>query len=439
MKDASVSNAKTNRFLKRTAREASAQLEQLREIKRGPTSMSLFYDVMESVFCANDPARYLFAAGKKQVCIGVYCIMVPEELIYTAGAMPIRLCGGCNEACRPGEDHIPRDGCPLVKSSMGFTSQEGLAAFDLCDAVIVPTTCDSKRKLAEELSRFKEVWILETPHVKDSEISRRSWLEQIYALKAKIEKHTSNGFRKRKIGASSLNAAIENAARAQFEMRRLMELRMQPAPVVWGRQAMLIGNAYAYLPVTTWTEALAQVNNELSNCVRDGNWVCSPETPRILAAGSPVIFPNWKIPTLIEEMGGITVCDESCGGDRYLYDPVGSPEKTLHDQMVGIATRYLMPCVCPSFAPNADRLVKLARMVAAYKVDGVLYHVLKGCVIYDFEVNRVEEMLKERGVPILRIETDYSPEDVEQLRTRIEAFMEMLKTKKKNARAKERV
>jgi benzoyl-CoA reductase/2-hydroxyglutaryl-CoA dehydratase subunit BcrC/BadD/HgdB len=129
-------------------------------------------------------------------------------------------------------------------------------------------------------------------------------------------------------------------------------------------------------------------------------------------------------------MGGVVVADESCAGDRYLYDPVGSTERTINDQMLGIASRYLAPCVCPSFSPNDDRLTLIQRMITDFAVDGVLYHVLKGCVVYDFEVNRVENALRENQIPLLRVETDYNPEDVEQLRTRIEAFIEMLKSKR---------
>jgi benzoyl-CoA reductase/2-hydroxyglutaryl-CoA dehydratase subunit BcrC/BadD/HgdB len=433
--DSSPKGGEANRLLRRVAREAGAQLECLRDIEKGPKAMDFFFDAMESVFIENDPGRFLSRSEGKQTFIGVYCIMAPEELIYAAGAIPLRLCGGCYESCRLGEDHVPRDGCPLAKSSMGFTSQGGMAAFDLCEVVIVPTTCDSKRKLAEELSRFKEVWMLEVPHIKDSEISRRAWLEQMYALKAKLEKYMSNRHGKKKITPGALHAAIGEVARAQLEMRRLLELRMHPAPPIWGRHAMLVANAYAYLTASDWTNGLTRLNNELALRAQNGIFVCRQGSPRILLAGSPFIFPNWKIPTLVEEMGGVAVCDESCAGDRYLYDPVGNPEKTLRDQMAGLASRYLMPCVCPSFAPNIDRLVKLTRMVDVYAVDGVIYHVLKGCLIYDFEVNRVEEALKERNIPLLRVETDYSPEDVEQLRTRVEAFMELLKTRKKKAQA----
>jgi len=106
-------------------------------------------------------------------------------------------------------------------------------------------------------------------------------------------------------------------------------------------------------------------------------------------------------------------------------------EKNLNNQVTAIASRYLAPCVCPSFSPNGDRLEKINQTVSEFDVDGVLYHVLKGCVIYDFEVHRVENILKQDKIPLLRIETDYNPEDIEQIRTRIEAFIEILKSKKK--------
>jgi benzoyl-CoA reductase/2-hydroxyglutaryl-CoA dehydratase subunit BcrC/BadD/HgdB len=275
------------------------------------------------------------------------------------------------------------------------------------------------------------------PHVKESEISRQFWLEQMHALMEKLERYTRSGLKKRKITPGRLEKAMEDMSRAQFQMRRLMELRARPAPLIWGRQAMLVANAYGLLPVDVWTEATMRLNDELSERARKNVSVCSPRIPRILLAGSPMIFPNWMLPALVEEMGAVVVCDESCTGDRALYDPVGSPERTLRSQMAGLASRYLMPCVCPSFTPNEDRIVKLVRMIQAHGVDGVLYHVLKGCVVYDFEVGRVEEALKKLNIPFLRIETDYSPEDVEQLRTRIEAFMEMLKTRKKNSQRKE--
>jgi benzoyl-CoA reductase/2-hydroxyglutaryl-CoA dehydratase subunit BcrC/BadD/HgdB len=218
--------------------------------------------------------------------------------------------------------------------------------------------------------------------------------------------------------------------RAQYEARRLYEVRKSSMPVISGREATLAINAYCYDTASEWTRAMSRLNDELETRCRRNIFVYKEDTPRILLAGCPSVFPNWKIPSLIEEMGAVIVTDESCTGDRYLYDPVGITEKSMTEMMTGIAAKYLMPCVCPSFAPNEDRLYRLLQMSEEFGVDGIVYYVLKGCVIYDFELTRVEKTFKKNGIPVLRIETDYNPEDIEQLRTRIEAFVEMLLTRK---------
>ena len=424
------------RFLKTIARRAAFELNALEEACRDLPAFEYFHDVMAAVFVKNDPGIFSGEGADQKIKIGIYCMVVPEELIYAAGAIPIRLCAGCFEASQLGEDWVPRDGCPLVKSSLGFSAQKGLEVFDQCEAVIVPTTCDAKRKFGEELSAFKDVWMLELPHIKNAAFSRRIWNEQMYALKGQIEAYVrNNGGGRKKITSGNLGRAIKNSAGAQSEIRTLLSLRQSKKPVIWGRQAMMVLNTYAYVPVKEWTEALALLNKELMQRRDRGESVCSEKRPRIMIAGSPVIFPSMKIPSLVEEMGGVVVCDESCVGDRYMYDPVGNTERNLRDQLAGIASRYMAPCVCPSFSPNDDRLIIIKRMVSDYGVDGVLYHVLKGCIVYDFEVHRLENALKGSGIPLLRIETDYNPEDVEQLRTRIEAFIEMLKSRKKKTGA----
>lgn len=412
------------------AQQANATLGHLDLIKDEAFSMDYFQEVLCKVFVENDPLSLHGPDAKGRPRIGIYCILVPEELIYAAGAIPVRLCAGCFDIAKNSEDFMPRDSCPLVKSSMGLSVNGGLKLFDMCDAVIVPTTCDSKRKLGEELSAHQNVWMLEVPHIKDMEFSKQIWLEQIWALKAKLEAfRTPDGRSCRKITAKRLGEAVGNTLEAQRELRRLLDLRKSEHPPIWGRQAAALTNSYAYAPVREWTAALMHLNDQLAEKVVNTRTAQRKKKPRIFVAGSPVIFPNFKIHELIEEMGGVVVADESCAGDRYLYDPVGHAEPNLTDQMTAIASRYLAPCICPSFAPNADRLTMIRRNVADYAVDGVVYHVLKGCIVYDFEVNRVEKVLKECGIPLLRVETDYHPEDVEQLRTRIEAFLEMIQSR----------
>ena len=415
-----------SRSLARSTQTALADLERTPDPLR---SMAYFIHIMRDVFVDGRKDRLLHSTGfqgaNPKKAIGTYCMMVPEELIYAAGAIPVRLCGGSDEASGVGGEFVPRDTCPVVKASVGFTALDLISLYGICDAVIVPTTCDAKRKMGEELSKFTDVWMLEVPHVKETEGARREWLLHIKALKNDLEKLTGQRIRRK-----ALQKAIRMIADAQYEARRLYEIRKSKGPVILGREAMLALNAYGYDTAPEWTKAMARLNDELESRRHNGRFVARPDAPRLLVSGSPPIFPNWKIPSLIEEMGAVIVADESCMGSRYLYDPIGITEKSMRHMMSGIASRYLMPCVCPSFVPNEDRLYRLLRMVDEFDIDGIIYHVLKGCVIYDFELIRVEKIMKERNIPVLRIETDYSPEDIEQLRTRIEAFVEMLGTKK---------
>ena len=422
-------NRRRARFARSLARSTQTALDELEASPDLPQSMGYFIDIMRDVFVKQD--KSLISArlqgGDNKKVIGTYCLMVPEELIYAAGAIPVRLCGGSYEASSMGDELVPRDTCPVVKASVGFHSLDIISLYQMCNAVIVPTTCDAKRKMGEELSKFTEVWMLEAPHIKETEGARRQWLSHIKALKKDIEKLTG-----KKIRRKALQTSIRMIAGAQYEARRLYEIRKSAAPVIMGREAMLALNAYSYDTAFEWAKAMAGLNDELESRSDNGRVVAGSNAPRMLIAGCPPIFPNWKIPSLIEEMGAVIVADESCMGSRYLYDPIGVTEKSMRNMMAGIAARYLMPCVCPSFAPNEDRLFRLLQMVEEFRIDGIIYYVLKGCIIYDFELIRVEKIMKEKNIPVLRIETDYSPEDIEQLRTRVEAFVEMLGTKKSN-------
>jgi benzoyl-CoA reductase/2-hydroxyglutaryl-CoA dehydratase subunit BcrC/BadD/HgdB len=409
------------RLLRALGRSAEGVLQGLEQAADRPKQLDYFIEVMRAAYVDDCLVEGLELGEPRPKVVGIYCVMAPEELVYAAGAIPLRLCGGSHEASCAGDELAPRDACPVVKSALGSTALGAPSLYELCDVVVVPTTCDAKRKMGEELAQHTEVWVLDVPHVKESEGARRQWLEELHGFKRDLERLTGNRIKRR-----ALKEAIAMLGRAQHQARRLYQLRQAPIPVVRGNEAALALHAFAFDRADRWTEAMTRLNDELEERSRHQQPSQGAQIPRLMLAGAPSIFPNWKLPNLIEEMGGALVTDESCVGDRYLYDPVGAVENTMEDMMVALASRYLMPCTCPSFAPNDDRLFRLRQAVEDFQLDGVLYLVLKGCVIYDFELQRVEKLMRELGLPVLRIETDYNPEDVEQLRTRVEAFIEMI-------------
>ena len=164
---------------------------------------------------------------------------------------------------------------------------------------------------------------------------------------------------------------------------------------------------------------------ELEDRNKEGISVFKAGTKRILVSGTPMAIPNWKLHHIIETSGAAVVCEETCTGTRYFEGQIDDSGNTLDELYRAIAERYMgINCAC--FTPNTGRIDDIVRLAKEYNVDGVIDVNLKFCCLYDTEGYTVEKALKEAGIPVLGIETDYTDEDAEQLRTRIEAFVEML-------------
>ncbi len=404
-----------DRHLSMTVREIFENIDQERV---RPPEMEYFDQFFKEF--GSEKKKIVNSRGKK--IIGFYCMNVPEELIYAAGAFPVRLCAGSAEAMEVGEIWFPDVSCPMVKSSTGFASVPVLPFYQQCDLVVIPATCDWKAKLGEIIGQWLPVMTLDIPKVKSIENSRRYWVSEILRIKKRVEKITRT-----KITEKRLHKAISMIHAAQKEFRRFQEIRKSPVHVISGRDATAVVNAWFYDHAESWTVAMKKLNDALEKRIEEGARVSPTSAPRVLLTGSPVAFPNWKVPDLIESSGGALVCDELCTSNRYLNDMVAIDEIRLADMIHAIADRYLLPCSCPVFSDMEERKNKLFTMIDDYQIEGVVYHVLKGCHPYDVELRAIEKEFAQRGISQLKIETDYNPEDTEQLRTRIEAFLETLK------------
>ena len=354
--------------------------------------------------------------------IGTFCTFVPVELIYAAGAIPVRLDSGIYHTVDIGEEILPNEVCPVVKSSLGTKIVQSSPYFELCDATISPSTCDAKTKLGEILEDYLPVWMIDLPRGRDTAQSKGFWVAEVFELKKRIEK-----FCGQKISRKSLKSAIELVSQAQKAFCRLHDVRKASMPVIMGRDAMLAIQALFNDDIERWTRKTEELCNELDEHIAMKRKGYDAEMPRMMLAGSPIIWPNWKVPNIVEEAGAIIVCDELCSGVRGLYDPVRVDEWTMDDMLTAVAERYLLPSTCPCFTPNDNRANRLLQMVEDFKVQGVIYHILRGCHTYSIEFMRIKRVLERSNIPIHRIETDYSQEDTGQIKTRIQAFLEMVK------------
>lgn len=387
-----------------------------------PEGMYYFYDRMKAFLDEENTDL----AGKK--VIATSCIYIPEELIYALGAYPLRICNGSYSFDQVGAEFMPAKACPLVKSAIGQLHANNFPMGAKPLLIVNPTSCDQKKKMPEvETSSKIPFHTLEVPPTKDSEASKNYWIQSVASLIKQLEKTTGN-----KLTSKKLRAAIMLVGQAQKEYRRLHNIRKND-PVIWGKDVILLTNSYFFEDLNDWVTNLKKLNDELEERVRNKQFVVKENIPRILLTGSPSIFPNMKTPVLIEQMGGLIVADEFCSSNRLLYDTVAVDEWFLYDMIPAIADRYLNPCTCPNLTPNTDRDRKMINTVKEFSADGVIYQAFAGCQLYEMESLRIAKMLEKEGVPMLYIETDYNPDDLGQLSTRIEAFLESLKSKKRKS------
>ena len=386
-----------------------------------PDGMKYFYDKFKNP----KEGSSIYPKGKK--IIASMCIHVPIELIIALDAIPVRICSGAYSADTAGSDLLPAKTCPMVKSTMGALFLDMLPGNAQPDLVINPTTCDQKKKIGEMGEEVnKEFYTLEVPPTKDSEEARQYWQRVIKKLIKKLESVTGN-----KLTRKKLKRSVHSVANAQSEFRRFISLR-KGLPVIFGKDALLVTNAYFFDNIHTWTSNLAILNSELEQRQKNELVVTERRAPRILLTGSPSIFPNMRTPVLVEKMGGVVVYEEFCSSSRMLYDTVAVDEWFLYDMIPAIADRYLKPSTCPNFTPNDDRLRKIMKAMDEYNIDGVVYQTFTGCQLYDMESRKIGSELEKAGFPVLNVEVDYNPEDSGQLTTRLEAFLESVKDNKRN-------
>lgn len=405
------------RFQNKSAFVAAKYLRRMEGLSECPQQMAPFWEALKKVHVDFQSVR---KEDKKMV--GTYCVMVPQELIYAAGAQNVKLCSGSFTGFSIGEDVVPRDACPLVKAVAGMQEIGQMPPYSDCDLMVVPITCDCKKKLASMLAKQTPVHVMQIPSVRQSDELMEGYVEELYGLLGALEDLTGN-----KITMERLLEGVDLVGEAQVQMTRFMKLKREKQMLIRGTHAMAVMNAHSYMPIEEWTRALAQLNEELEQRKKTDFVLTRKKMPRMLLTGSPVVFPNIKIPLLIEEMGGALVADETCMGERFLYDPLAVSDHSFDGYMRAMATRSIRPCTCPTFMDSSSRIYRLKQMIKDHQVEGVVYHVLRGCLVYDFEYQRLEEEMGKLGIPIIRIETDYKEEDIEQLRIRIEAFVELIK------------
>ena len=347
--------------------------------------------------------------------VGVFCTYLPREIANAMGAAVVGLCSVSDETIPDAEKELPRNLCPLIKSSYGFAKTDKCPFFYFSDLVVGETTCDGKKKMYEMLAEFKPVHVVQLPN-SQTEDGYELYRKELIRFKEVLEEQfgvniTEEAIAKEIKKRNGINRAL---TRLQYTMAQ------DPAPVMGMDIINTVYGSGFQLNTDTLEETIDAVTDKIEKEYQDGKNV--GKKPRILVTGSPSGGAALKVIRAIEENGGVVVCFENCTGMK----PLAEVDENNPDVYDALSRKYLsIGCSCMS--PNKARMELLERLIKDFKVDAVVDLVLQACHTYNVETAMVKKLVKDKmGIPYTVVETDYSQADVGQIQTRMAAFIEML-------------
>ena len=357
------------------------------------------------------------AKAEGRAVIGFYCLYSPAEIAVAADAIPVSLCGTRDDPIGAAEEILPRNLCPLIKSSFGFAVTDTCPFFRFSDIIIGDTTCDGKKKMFELLSRYKPTYVLQLPQNQDTATALPFWRAELNRFKKIIEDHTGVD-----IDDERLRTAIQLMNRRRQARKALMDVnKAKPAPLSGSLLLEIMFKAGFLADMQKGIGLIQAIVREArggglrSQSSRDGN------AKRILLTGVPMGLGSDKVVHIVEQCGADVVAFENCSGYKQAF--VVDEQK---EPMQALAEQYLAT-PCSVMSPNTGRFDLLKEMIREFTIDGVVDLTWQACHTYNVEAFRIAEFIEETcGIPVLHLETDYAESDTEQLRVRIEAYLEML-------------
>ena len=342
---------------------------------------------------------------------------IPEALLRAFHIHYRYLLGGSHTMTAWSDELVPRDTDPVSRSILGsiFAPEGARFAGSL---FIIPVSSDSMRKIAYLLKEEgRRIVTLDVPPDHADPRSIAMWEKQLIRMMEAIAAHT-----RRRISHRKIRDAVRCISLARYQLREFLREENRPdvRHTITGSGKLLIQNSYYFADdLDNWGKQLQILRQETGNRQ-------TGDRPRILLTGSPICFPNYKIPFLIEDAGlSIRSClDVSTIRQEELMS--AKSLRTTAQAVHALAASSLAHDASAAYTCNDALRAAIYREIRSGQIDGIIFHILKGQIEYDFEMTRMEEMFEYYDIPVFRLETDYQDHDIEQLRIRLEAFREML-------------
>ncbi|MBI5787297.1 MAG: 2-hydroxyacyl-CoA dehydratase [Candidatus Schekmanbacteria bacterium] len=353
------------------------------------------------------------AAGQK--IVGHFCAYIPEEIIYAAGLIPLRLNQGGNvEVSTAGNSYLSSSSCPFTCSCIGLKESKQDFYYEAVDYVADAPSCLQMKRMLEVWEKYFGVKIIHVGFSRKyyTPEGREFYRQGLEQLVCELE-----GIVKRPISAADLAEAIKLFNDIRSCQRKLYQA-LKSAKISWSDLIQFI-RAGSVLDKRDYLLLLQALLNETDQ--HPANQV---PAIRILLAGGMMASGDDKLINIFRDLGMEFAMDELCSGSRGIYIEVKEPN------LDNLAAAYINNVPCGSLPYHDEqsdpRNKHIKRLIAEYKINGVLYYTLRFCDAYSFKLQALKQLLDTTGIPVLHLHSDYSDSDVGQLKTRVEAFRESL-------------
>jgi len=347
--------------------------------------------------------------SRSKPVVGWTCTYTPEEIIHAADILPVRILGNSGST-RLADAYCPDNMCSFCRSCFDTTLK---GDYDYLDGYVASNSCDNRGKMYDlwrHHTKLPYIHLINTPHT-NTEKAQKFFHDELVRFKESLEK----AFRT-PISDQSLRKATRVYNENRALLKKVYDLRRKDPSLLSGVEALEIVLSSALTPKEEHNRLLGQLLHEVSgrsNLPKNG--------VRLLVSGS--VIDDAELLRIVEAAGGSVVADDLCTGSRYFWDLVDSDAKPLH----AIARRYLDKVPCPFTYQSEDRFKRVMDMAKRYDVEGAIILVLKFCDTHMFDAPLLKAELESSGLSVLYLEWEHSMTGIAQLRTRIEAFIEMIK------------
>jgi benzoyl-CoA reductase/2-hydroxyglutaryl-CoA dehydratase subunit BcrC/BadD/HgdB len=382
------------------------------------------------------PAELAAARAQGAKVSGWFGYNLPEEIVHALGLIPVRLgTGGSEQLVELGSRHISTKNCVFTRQLVGLFEEKKDPYVNSLDLLTVDTTCLQLFRSGEVIEHYYKVKtvFLGVPRNFTTPEGRVYFFHELESFVAELEEIAG-----RKLDPERLSQSINLYNSIRHTLQLLYQRQAQDhASITWLEVYNVVHAGY-YLDREQYLALLLELLDEVKadDVLRQSEDVLPDTRPRVLLSGSVIPPGDTKLIDIIEDLGGRIVGDDLWSG-LAPHDDVHIKEASIQ----GIADAYLDRVPHSSLIyldqKTDRRLLHLRRIIKQFRATGVVYHSLRYCDAYTFKTIETKNVLKKDAIPLLDIHTEYAGSDIEAIRTRAEAFLEMLRSIQETALTEE--